>query len=560
MKDVFKKILCISVSLIIMGSLVACGANTETAEQHGTTAAMGGTGAPAADPFGKYDPAITLTTVRALTDNITFLQGEDIDNNNWTKAYMNHLGIKIENIWMASSNQFNDKLNVTIASGDIPDFFQVSSTQFKQLVDNDMLADLKDVYDQYAAPFTKEVMTAAGGYAMKSMQIDGKQYGLACDSPCIQTTTQIWIRSDWLKKVNLSAPKTMDDVLRIAEAFTTQDPNSNNKNDTYGLAFQKDLFGQWFSLDGFMNGYHAYPTIWVKDASGKIQNGAIQPEVKTALGKLTEMYRAKQIDPEFGVKDATKTTEDIVAGKVGMYYACFATPLWPLGDSMKKEPNADWKAYPIVSADAQPALASETFTALSGYVVSKNCKNPEGVIKLLNETLKNLWSPEAQPDIYNTDENATPFWSYAPIYAEPPMKNLDAGIAVQEAMKSNDPSKLNGEQKQYYNAAIAYRDNKDLASWPNFAIFGTNGGNSSTEVENYYMQNKLLLPDEFFGIPTDNMVDKKPNMDKLILETYTQIIMGQTPLDSFDKFVDQWRQIGGDTITKEVNDWAASQK
>jgi putative aldouronate transport system substrate-binding protein len=34
--------------------------------------------------------------------------------------------------------------------------------------------------------------------------------------------------------------------------------------------------------------------------------------------------------------------------------------------------------------------------------------------------------------------------------------------------------------------------------------------------------------------------------------------MGAAPVDEFDKFVDQWRKLGGDEITKEVNDWQKS--
>ena len=44
------------------------------------------------------------------------------------------------------------------------------------------------------------------------------------------------IRSDWLAKVGLQAPKTWDDLTKIAQAFTTGDPDGDGKADTYGLA------------------------------------------------------------------------------------------------------------------------------------------------------------------------------------------------------------------------------------------------------------------------------------------------------------------------------------
>ena len=44
------------------------------------------------------------------------------------------------------------------------------------------------------------------------------------------------IRKDWLDKLGLQPPKTWDDLAKVAQAFTTQDPDGDGKADTYGLA------------------------------------------------------------------------------------------------------------------------------------------------------------------------------------------------------------------------------------------------------------------------------------------------------------------------------------
>ncbi|HEY4431065.1 MAG TPA: hypothetical protein VGN87_08495 [Paenibacillus sp.] len=51
-------------------------------------------------------------------------------------------------------------------------------------------------------------------------------------------------------------------------------------------------------------------------------------------------------------------------------------------------------------------------------------------------------------------------------------------------------------------------------------------------------------------------------MKKLVLQTYSKIIYGQSPIEEFDTMVANWKKSGGDEITKEVNDWyiSASQK
>src|SRR5690606_33015050 len=127
----------------------------------------------------------------------------------------------------------------------------------------------------------------------------------------------IWIRVDWMEKLGLQPPKTMDDVLAISKAFTERDPDGNGKPDTYGLGFTKNLWGGAMGLEGFLAGYNAFPNIWVEDSAGKLVFGSIQPEVKTALLALQNMAKSGQIDPEFGIKDGGKVSELIASGKIG---------------------------------------------------------------------------------------------------------------------------------------------------------------------------------------------------------------------------------------------------
>ena len=45
-------------------------------------------------------------------------------------------------------------------------------------------------------------------------------------------------------------------------------------------------------------------------------------------------------------------------------------------------------------------------------------------------------------------------------------------------------------------------------------------------------------------------------LNKLENDMITNIILGK-PIAEFDKFVADWKSLGGDQMTKEVNDWAA---
>jgi putative aldouronate transport system substrate-binding protein len=60
---------------------------------------------------------------------------------------------------------------------------------------------------------------------------------------------------------------------------------------------------------------------------------------------------------------------------------------------------------------------------------------------------------------------------------------------------------------------------------------------------------------EFMGPPTESMIQYNAYLQKIELETFANIIIGESPLNAFDRFVQDWQKNGGDAITEEVNAW-----
>jgi putative aldouronate transport system substrate-binding protein len=516
--------------------------------------------AAVADPLGKYDPPIEITAVKSISDGTKYLNGDSLESNVWSKAYEDALGIKIKYLWSAPQAQYEQKSNIAIATAELPDVMQVNVTQLKKMADDGQLEDLTDVYKQYAAPFTQEILSSDGGNALKSATFGGKLLALPQMGSGLGQTDVLWLRSDWLKKLNLPEPKTMADVLKISEAFTTQDPDGNNKADTFGLGINKDVAdsaGSYFAAtEGFFNGYHAYPNIWVKDAAGKLAYGSIQPEMKTALGKLHDLYAAGQIDKEFGTKDASKVKEAANAGKLGMLYGYF----WNIGagwlqDGKVANPTAEWTPYAIPTIDGQPANAQVPFAISNYFVVKKGAKNPEAALKMLNLTLEKIYGKTAEPEKYNADKDGTAVFSYALLYGEAPRKNLDAYQHVTSALESKDASQLNAEEKGYYDNSLKFLAG-DVNFYGNYKMYGPLGALS---VIDGYSKNKTLMDDQYFGAPTTTMTQSSSTLKKLQIEAFTSIII-RGNLDEFDQFVAKWKQLGGDKITEEVNTWFAAQK
>lgn len=132
----------------------------------------------------------------------------------------------------------------------------------------------------------------------------------------------------------------------------------------------------------------------------------------------------------------------------------------------------------------------------------------------------------------------------------PPNKNVKAQDEVEKALESGDTSNMGLEAKLFYDDIQSYRGG-DLDKWHMERIFGPL---SSQSVIKHYRDNDLVLMNEFIYAPTKTMNSKAATLDKLRAETFVKIIYGSLPIDEFDKFVANWKKLGGDQITKEVND------
>jgi len=543
-----------SVAIVVMLGLsvllAACGGKNVDVKS-GADSQPGTEETKQADPFGKFEPAIEVTSVHETNNTYKFPEGQSIEDNVWTRGYEQDLGMKIKYLW--TSDQYEQKLNLTIASGQLPDVMAVTATQLKQLAEADQLADLSEIYQTYASPRTKEFLEKDGGISLKAATFNGKLLALPFTYSAYDGASLLWVRTDWLKKLNLPEPQTMQDVFAIAEAFAAQDPDGNDKKDTFGLGAFKDIYGGFGGLQGFFNAYHAYPGKWIQDASGKLAFGSIQPEMKTALAKLSEMYKAGQIDGEFGVKDSNKLAEAVTSGKLGMYFGEMWTPLWPLLDGKKLNPSMEWKGYPLPSIDGTPAKPQIGLGTVEYYVVNKDFKNPEAVVKMMNYYLRQTEDPKTTGAFSFKD--GIELYKYAIVKAASVTQNIDAYLSVKAALETNDPAKLDLSSKIYYEEIQKFNKG-DVSGWGYARVFGPEG--SQSLLHQYYVNHGFQM-DEFIGAPTASMGEKKPTLNKMEIEQITKIIIGAAPIDSFDDFITNWKNLGGNQLTDEVNAWRASQ-
>ncbi len=545
--------------LIMVFALVlsACGNNSSNNEGNSNKATSGensNASEQQVDITAKYDPAIDVTAWRYTESTYKYENGESIGENIYTKAYSDDLGINLNYKWTVPIEQFEQKMNVSIASGDLPDIMWLTNKQLTDLADTGLLYDLTDIYEQHATPLAKEILQQ-DQKSFDTAKIDGRLMAIPKTASAVDGLPILHVRTDWLEKLKLSEPKTMQDIVNISRAFVTQDPDGNNKADTIGLGLTKTFMkDNHFGSAGFFAGFHAYPQKWVKDESGSVVYGSIQPGAKEALKLLQDMYKEGLLDLEFGVKDRAKVAESVVSGKLGIFYGGMSSPGAVIQDNATNDPNAEWKSFSLVSADEVKATPMGKVPVQLYYAVSKKSKNPEAIIKLLNFSMEGF-APDAPADTgFGFSPSGIPVYLYNFIGPEPAMKNLNAHRNVVAALNSNDPSKLSSEEKGYYDRIVDHRSG-NRAEWGQDRIFGT--PSSFDVIDEYVLEDNYLL-DAFYGGSTPTMVEKLASLQKMEEEVFTKIIMGES-LDTFDKLVEDWLKLGGEQITKEVNEWAAKQ-
>ncbi len=86
------------------------------------------------------------------------------------------------------------------------------------------------------------------------------------------------------------------------------------------------------------------------------------------------------------------------------------------------------------------------------------------------------------------------------------------------------------------------------------------GPTSSFGVLNGYIKAGQTWSSPANGIETTEMARKQGTLNKLEEQYYVEIITGKKPLEAFDAWVQDWKDLGGELIQYEINDWYKTTK
>ncbi len=566
-------ILVALISLVVVQATYATGSK----EQGGSTTAQ-----TQVDPFAKYDPPITIKIGYAPGQNYDFNPGETPNNNAWKDLYAT-FGINIQVSYVVDISQQDIKLRNAVASGDYPDILPLKPVDYESFAQTGVLADITDLFAKYekAFPYLEYYVNTDGGNALSACYINGKLYGIPFLTNPYDYVDMLWIRTDWLKNLNLPLPKTMDDVEKLAAAFTNDDPDRNGKNDTYGLALAgKTVYTTEAGLGGFFAGFGAFPgfynygaNIYIKNPNGSnLIWGGDLPGMKQALTMLQRMYKAGTIASDFVTMDSAKVIEEIQAGKAGMYFG----PTWEnymVYQVVKNNPKADFIQIPIPTQT--PGVPAKPFLRNSlSYVqaISSKTKHPEALLKMWALVASKMNSADIN-DIYKYfagKSGGTYEYYLSGMDAREPLGSLVTNKDLTGALSSKDPASLKDARgRPYYDAIVGYdksiadgtydpvKNDNDVQNWLLKKMWGP--GSSEDTVAQLKAKNSVT-PSMYSGPQTKAITDYSADLTTLTTTEMLKIITGQLPVSDWDNLLKQYYAQGGTAILKDVNDWYNARK
>lgn len=332
---------------------------------------------------------------------------------------------------------YQEKKNLMLASGDLPDAFYASGFSDHDLIQygqNGTIIPLEDLIDKYAPnlkklfeqrPDLKKVVTAP----------DGHIYSLprAEEMDLVGMPNIMFINKVWLDKLGLAMPTTLEEYHDVLKAFKEKDPNGNGKQDEIGLTF---WYNGWCGNEGDLIGLFGLPDSpfeadhrVVRD--GKVIYAAVQPEFKEAINYYNGWVKEGLIDPEV----VTQKTEQLFAKGKTEDPTLGSFIWWENTEVVGTDRVKDYVVLPpLKGKDGKIVIGRSNYSEYGrdAFVITSANKNPELTMRWVDELYEPKMSAQINwgpiGEIYEEDANGMLV-----------NKELPAGVAMGELRQKVAP-------------------------------------------------------------------------------------------------------------------------
>lgn len=263
-------------------------------------------------------------------------------------------------------------------------------------------------------PYLEKIFSSA---QYKNIMHNGGHYILP--SVTSNSSWGIYFRTDWLINIGYydtvngvkvaRYPKTLEEYTDVIRKFTFNDPDGNGVNDTYGFCPGKGEH----CWNPFYNAF-GVTTDWDIMEDGSLDYMYTQKEFKDFLTWANGLFNEGCIYPTFSSIQANGDRDLFYNGKIGMLITNAESHVYYIKSKMTAMGNGDKFGFaePPVGTAALGKEGAGGFADWGGwwggYCITKNCKNIEAALKLLDYML----SPEGaklrtygMEGVHYTEEN-----------------------------------------------------------------------------------------------------------------------------------------------------------
>lgn len=464
----------------------------------------------------------STSSTAGKTTNISFLcplnsaTTPNLDNDKVFQKIQQTTNSKL-NITFIPAGSYKDKLNVIIASNQLPDVIvadagEMKATAIQKGVSEGMFWEIGGLLKSYK----NLEKLYSNNVVISNASQDGKLYGLP--RPRVLGRVGLVIRKDWLDNLGLSMPKTPEDVYNLAKAFTNNDPDKDGKNDTYGLEYADLSSGSygWNGISSLAVAYGGPNNVGI--VNGKATFDFETSQYMQALDLLHKMYSEKLMNQDFALVSGTKRYDAFNKGNVGMMFCT-------LDDSYTYLDGVIQKTVPTAKLTVAAAFNNKepSTPGHNGILMfSKTAVKTQAELKTILSFYNRMTQQDMLDLLYYGVEGVnytTSNGAKVPIKNAPSDSRNDIGnVLLQPAMTTNDQT--------------------DTAL--------------TKEVYTLYKANeKYLVQDISNGIDSPTYDSQSGTLNQIMFDARVKYVAGNMTQAGFTDALNTWRQRGGTTADTE---------
>jgi putative aldouronate transport system substrate-binding protein len=385
--------LLLTIFFVVVGSVFA----------GGQSEAEGGETIQLAEP-GTYpivEEPITIDIVGIYYANETSGRPQEAP---FTDYFEDLTGMRYNFIEVVDGAQAQEKFNLLLASGDLPDILAPDGLFSKQSVylsaQNGSFIDLSEIIAERAPNLTSE-LEKYDDIADQVRFPDGGIYGLpAIETGCYHCSMaqKFWIYTPWLETLGLDKPETTEEFYEVLLAFKTQDPNGN------GLADEVPLSGATTAWNGnplpfIMNSFiYTEPSNYLQRVGSRVEFVANQPEWREGLRFMNRLYADGLLGPEAYIQNQqqlramTENETPIVGGFTGGWFGAY---------TINNSESGRFFEYRAIAPLEGPAGTRQTTFSPQGVkfsgLVTVEADHPEAIVQAWDYFYSG-WPAQAKAD------------------------------------------------------------------------------------------------------------------------------------------------------------------